>query len=158
MLGCYRKGEAEDAEIYVRALAAVLTGYPEAVVNRVADPRTGIAGRSQFLPTIAEARHACEAEMKPIRAAEERRAREADRLALPAPDDRSQRKTYAELVEQYPDILAQSGPRRNIAPSPAAIATLEAGLIDKYANRPVTLSPAALAAMGIGANETEDAA
>lgn len=66
LLGCYRKGDAEDPDIYLTAVAAMLASYPQAVVNRVTDPRTGIAGRQNFLPTVADVRHACEVEMAPI--------------------------------------------------------------------------------------------
>lgn len=135
--GCYRRGEAEEPEIYIAALAAILSSYPEAVVARVADPRTGVAGKSQFLPTVAEVRHCCEIEMKPIR---DEMRREASRKFVEAPSERSHRKTYAELVEEYPDILGQSGPRRNITPSPAAIAHLEESLRAKFASAPLTVS------------------
>lgn len=37
---------------------------------RVTDPRTGLAGRCQFLPTVFEVRQACEREMLPIREAQ----------------------------------------------------------------------------------------
>jgi len=45
------------------------------VVDYVCDPRTGIARRLKFLPTIAEVAEACDAEMAPRREAEARRAR-----------------------------------------------------------------------------------
>ena len=64
LIGCYRKGEADNPEVYTTALAAILEGYPESVVRFVTDPRTGLPGRSNWLPTIAEARGACETAMK----------------------------------------------------------------------------------------------
>lgn len=60
LLGCYRKGDAADPETYVTAIAAVLSLYPVDVVQAVSDPRTGIAGRSNWLPTVAEVKAECE--------------------------------------------------------------------------------------------------
>jgi hypothetical protein len=74
LLGSYRKGEAEDLEVYTMAIASVLSDYPESVALRVTDPRTGIAGRVQWLPTAFEVREACEREMPPIPAAQRRDA------------------------------------------------------------------------------------
>jgi hypothetical protein len=74
LLGSYRKGEAEDPEVYTMAIAAVLSDYPESVALRVTDPRTGIAGGVQWLPTAFEVREACEREMPPIPAAQRRDA------------------------------------------------------------------------------------
>jgi hypothetical protein len=89
------------------ALAVVLERYPEGVVNHVTDPRTGIAGESKWLPTIADVRHACETAMKPIRDEEARAARrvESEATLQTADNDRSKRKTFAELAAMYPDII-----------------------------------------------------
>jgi len=82
LLACFRKGDAENPEIYVGAVASVLSCYPEPIAYRVTDPRTGLAGRSQWLPTVAEVRAACEAEMAPTRAAEARLRRQAESDAV----------------------------------------------------------------------------
>ena len=76
LLGCFRKGEAEDPEIYVASVAAMLSIYPQEIVYRVTDPRTGLPGKMKWLPSVAEVRQVCEREMEPIRIA---RAREAKR-------------------------------------------------------------------------------
>ncbi len=73
LLGCYRRGDAADPESYVSALVVVLMGYPEQVVLRVTHPAGGLPGTSTFLPSVAEVRAACEAEMLPIYEAERRR-------------------------------------------------------------------------------------
>ena len=75
LLGCYRKGDAEEPEIYAAAVASVLTCYPQDVAQRVTDPRSGLPGRSQWLPTVAEVKAACEAEMAPSRAEAAREVR-----------------------------------------------------------------------------------
>lgn len=63
LVGCYRTGDAADPETYTAAVASILTLYPQAVVYRVTDPRSGLPGKSQWLPTVAEIKAACEAEM-----------------------------------------------------------------------------------------------
>lgn len=102
-----------DSEVYATALVAVLSAYSEAIVARVTDPRTGLPGRSQWLPTIFEVRQACEHEMQPIRDEEARRARraESERNMTSASDDRKERKTFEDLARAYPDVVGQSKPR-----------------------------------------------
>lgn len=62
LVGLYRRQEVTDPEIYVAGLAAVLAEYPEAVIEFVTDPRTGIARRLKWLPSIAEVAEACDRE------------------------------------------------------------------------------------------------
>ncbi len=81
MFGCFRKGDANDPEIYVAAIAAVLSEYPESVIDFVTDPRTGLPRSCKFLPQVAEVSDACDAQMAPIRAAEARKKRVAQQFA-----------------------------------------------------------------------------
>lgn len=76
----------------------------------VTDPRTGIPGASQWLPTIADVRHACELEMRPLRDAHRRqREREAaERVLTNREADRGRRRTLSELIDRYPDIVGKS--------------------------------------------------
>lgn len=62
MLGCYPRGQAEDPDTYVMALAAVLAEYPEPVAKFVSDPRSGLPRTQKFLPAVAEVATACEDE------------------------------------------------------------------------------------------------
>jgi hypothetical protein len=140
VLGCYRNGDAADPEIYVRAVAAVLSAYPEKVVQRVADPRTGIAGQSKWLPTIAEMKHACEVEMAPTYAAARRENSRLQLLALQDHGDRSRRKTYAELKAAYPDILGKERQPGEIVGGCDDPSTVERRLREKFANLPITVS------------------
>lgn len=64
LFGCYRRDEAHDPETYTAAIAAVLAEYSQFVVDRVTDPRTGIATTCKFLPTVAELTDACKAERR----------------------------------------------------------------------------------------------
>jgi hypothetical protein len=76
LLGCYRKADAGDPEIYIPAIISVFVRYPESVVYAVTEPATGLPAKIKWPPSIAEIVEACEAEMEPIR-----RQRERDRLA-----------------------------------------------------------------------------
>lgn len=60
LFGCYRKGDANDPEIYTAAVAATLADFPAEVVEYVTDPRTGLPSKLKWLPTVAEVREACE--------------------------------------------------------------------------------------------------
>lgn len=62
MFGCYRKGDANDADTYVAAVAAVLACYSPDVIRRVTDPRSGLPRRLNFMPTVKEVMDECEAE------------------------------------------------------------------------------------------------
>jgi hypothetical protein len=59
LFGCYRRGDANDPETYSAAVTAVLTRYPQHVVEYVTDPRTGIPSDAQWLPSVAEVKQAC---------------------------------------------------------------------------------------------------
>jgi len=156
LTGCYRKGDAEDPEIYSIALISVLSNYPEDVVRLVTDPRTGIAGQSQWLPTIAEVRHACENAMMPRRLAEEREQRLwASRRVLyevdPEITDRSKRPTFEELRTKYPDLIGHSSaaPRREMTDKDRAEAMANLEARRSALSSPVALSPAARASIGL---------
>lgn len=60
MIGCFRKGDANDPKIYASAIIAILSEYPEDVIRRVTDPRTGIPRQLKFLPNPAEIAEACD--------------------------------------------------------------------------------------------------
>lgn len=62
IFACYRRDEAANPEIYAAAAAAILEGYTQSVIERITDPRTGIASQCRFLPSIAEITEACEQE------------------------------------------------------------------------------------------------
>lgn len=89
MLGCYRKAEAGDPEIYTTAVIAVLMRYPDSVVMAVTEPATGLPSKLKWLPAIAEIREACDEAMEPIlRERQRRRDLEAQRqLRLAGPTE-----------------------------------------------------------------------
>jgi len=59
LLGCYRTGEANDPEVYISTVAAVLMRYPEAVV-REATGIDGLPSKLKWLPTVSEVREECD--------------------------------------------------------------------------------------------------
>lgn len=104
ILGSYRGGEVQDAAIYVRATAAVLTGYSEKIVRKAFDPKNGLQTRQKWLPTVSEVRDACEGAAAEL-AAQERRAMLAKhRVLLDTP------KGLRPESEVVPDALRLAGP------------------------------------------------
>jgi hypothetical protein len=102
LLGCYRRGEANDPDTYVAAIAAVLATYPDETICYVTHPITGIPSKVGFLPTVKEIRDACEDHYGPTRRAIEREAqtrRQLEERARALPDMRP-RPTYEELVRR----------------------------------------------------------
>ena len=101
LLGCYRKGDAEDPTVYVSAIAAMLTEYPEVVVLAATDPRTGVQRKCKFLPTFFEVREACEEQMRPIA---ERYREEQRRVAEETFDHPPEHR--ARMTEHFTGLLA----------------------------------------------------
>jgi hypothetical protein len=60
LFGCYRKGDANDPETYTAAITAILAEYSPEVIQRVTDPRTGIARTNKWMPNPAEVAEACD--------------------------------------------------------------------------------------------------
>jgi hypothetical protein len=48
LFGSYRRGDANDPDAYVAAIAAVLSSYPAEIIREATDPRTGIAATQKF--------------------------------------------------------------------------------------------------------------
>jgi hypothetical protein len=72
LLGCYRKSDVAEPEIFAAGASAILSKFPADVAAIVTDPRTGLAGQLKFVPTLAEIQDACEREQVRI-AVEQRR-------------------------------------------------------------------------------------
>lgn len=81
LFGGYRRGDANDPDMYVAAIAAVLALYDPEIIAQVTDPRTGISTHEKFrtfMPNSGELKAYCD-EHQAIR---DRRRRYA---ALPRP-------------------------------------------------------------------------
>ncbi len=64
LLGCYRRGEANDPDTYVAAIAAVLALFEPEIIREATDPRTGIQTTEKFMafmPNAGEVKSFCEA-------------------------------------------------------------------------------------------------
>ncbi len=86
MLGCYRKADAGDPEIYTSAIISVLMRYPESVVMQVTEPSTGLPSKLKWLPAVAEVREACDDYLEPmIRAWRRERVNYENSLLLASP-------------------------------------------------------------------------
>ena len=59
----YPRHDVDDPEAHMLAAVAIMSQYPRSVLDRLADPRTGIVGYCKFLPRIAEIKEACIAEV-----------------------------------------------------------------------------------------------
>lgn len=130
LFGQYRKGEANDPEIYVASIAAILSEYPAETIRYVTDPRTGIAANPPRdkktgmvwtgMPNPAEVKNACEKHYGPERRRIERDAVEHRQLqdrARALPDNRP-RKTYEQLVEDCRRKGLNIGPKVKPIPAP----------------------------------------
>lgn len=63
LFGCYRRGEANDPDAYVAAVAAVLSRYETDLIREVTDPNTGIQTTEKymsFMPNAGELKVYCE--------------------------------------------------------------------------------------------------
>jgi hypothetical protein len=62
--GPHPRNDVEDPVMYTTTIAAIMSEYPQAVLDRIADPRTGIIRRIRFLPRPAEIAEFCDEEVK----------------------------------------------------------------------------------------------
>jgi hypothetical protein len=67
ILGCYKKSDCADPEVFAAATVAVLSRFPADVAKAVADPYGGLASRLKWFPAIQEIREACEIESTKIK-------------------------------------------------------------------------------------------
>lgn len=84
LFGCYRRGDANDPDTYVAAVAMVLSKYAVEVIKAVTDPYSGLPSKKKEngysgMPDVADVREACDDEATRIARMERYRV-------LPAPD------------------------------------------------------------------------
>src|SRR5260370_1162158 len=68
LVGCFRKSDAADPEVYAAAVVAVLVRWPVDVITSVTEPATGLPSKLNWLPSIAEITKACEESYEPTKA------------------------------------------------------------------------------------------
>lgn len=98
MLGCYRKGGANDPQMYSAAVSALLAQYSQYVIEQVTHPLSGLPSRTDFMPTLKELKAACEQE-----AQRENRINNTKpvRPALKYSGDRPTGASHFDLVEKH---------------------------------------------------------
>lgn len=146
MIGCYRRDEAHDADIFATAMVAVFCEYSEAIVVRVTDPRTGVPGTSKWLPAMAEIRGACEAAARKIADLDQWQRRERAReIAPPRPEiDVEQRKAaMARIRARYPELYGTEDEPAHLGEM------LVDALAEQSRSTPTTFSPRMRAKLGI---------
>jgi hypothetical protein len=99
LLGCYRKDDAHDPEIWAAAVVSLLRCYPESVVVTVTEPASGLPSKIKFLPSIAEVKEACEAEMSAIHKTQQRAEMLRAQKARRGEDEKLTRKRTPEEVQ-----------------------------------------------------------
>jgi hypothetical protein len=63
LFGSYRRGDANDPDRYVAAIAKVLSGYETNLIHEVTDPETGISATEKymsFMPNAGELKVYCD--------------------------------------------------------------------------------------------------
>ena len=61
ILGCYRRDEATDPDMFASALAMIFQDYPRDIVEYVTDPRTGVINKFPMgLPQVPQIRECLE--------------------------------------------------------------------------------------------------
>lgn len=71
LFGCYRRGDANDPDTYVAAVALVLSKYAVEVIKAVTDPYSGLPSKKNEkgysgMPDVADVREACDNEVARI--------------------------------------------------------------------------------------------
>lgn len=88
-MGCYRRDDVYNPEVYGTALVAVFCEYTEAIVVTASDPRTGLPGKSKWFPTVAEVKQECDRLAAKAGEVERWHEREEERHRFLPPPDRS---------------------------------------------------------------------
>jgi len=109
MFGCYRKGDANDPDVYVAALTLVLSAYPEHVIRAMTNPDSGLPSKHTFLPSVAEVKQACDTYIKPELDHKERQIRINEQLKerafLEEPSVKVKYPTLESMRETYPEWM-----------------------------------------------------
>jgi hypothetical protein len=101
LFACYPHATPNRPKEYTAAVISLLAEYPQEIVDRVCDPRSGIATKCKFLPTIAELSESLESLMGPHNREwleRWRRSREPERV--------SQGKPTPEQIERVRKLAA----------------------------------------------------
>lgn len=88
------------------AITAILSEYPDSVIETVTDPRTGIPSKVKWLPTVAEVKTECESHMYRVRYQEawDRRVAEQRRAIEPG---KVSTETQKKIGEGFADLVVK---------------------------------------------------
>ncbi len=102
LLGQFRRGEANDPATFITSIAAILARHSPEIVAEVTDPRAGLAGKTDWLPTVKEVSEACEVLAVRAAARQKSDALRTETLARRADEmPRAGRPTVEQLREKY---------------------------------------------------------
>lgn len=167
LLGCYRKQDCADPEVFAAAVVAILSHYPVDVVAKVTDPHRGLPSTLKWFPTPYEIREACDVlnEAAKRRAEADARVKQqlAERERVAAMDAPERRKAFMakwrkdmmfaladkEVGAKFEDFDVRDcepGLEERIAEANLAKAEY---LKSKSISEPMRLSDAALRAIGL---------
>lgn len=127
MAGCYRRDDYANPAIFLAAAGAVLEEFPDAVVENVTSPKTGIQAEASFPPSLAELKARCVRSERALQNIELAKAR-SDRVEpqIAPPVDRTKHETIEELRAKYPDLLSRRTDRPHRAPVFRSLAEIAA--------------------------------
>jgi hypothetical protein len=112
LLGCYRAGDANDPEVYVAAVVAVLSNFPTDIVRSVCDPVRGLPSQTKWLPTVAEVVEACnkiaDHDRRNIERQRQINRQLAERRALPPPPNKYQSRGRVVTYEQAQKLMEEN--------------------------------------------------
>jgi hypothetical protein len=111
LFGCYRRGDANDPDTYVAAIAATLARYSEQIITDVTHPVTGLPSKKSWLPTVKEVFDACEELDEKVRQAIARERRIREQFA--AREEENRLKHQAPTIEQ---LQAKYGQNYGLTP------------------------------------------
>lgn len=109
MLKSYRKSEAWDYDIFLRATAAVLCLYDVDTINAVTDLGSGLRTRKPWPPDASEVRTSCEEIEGPRRRARQRELLERQQLAERKQIEDQRKKTPKQTLDDMRAELVARG-------------------------------------------------
>lgn len=104
LFGSFKKSDADDPETFTAGCLRLFTAYPREVVEHVVDPMTGLAGKEDWVPSLAKVKAALEARASQLARQREREDHRATTLAdraRAAAVARNRRPTLDELRAKY---------------------------------------------------------
>lgn len=152
IFACYRKDETHDPETYAAAVGAILSEYPKNIIDLSSDPRSGIASKQKFLPTIAEIREFCDHEQKradwfeTVDSRREEQLRLRDEWKNQPVSESFKEKGRAWLERTDPKARQMAGVDDHESSGETAAARLEAA--EKQPLKPAYVSPSLLKTLG----------